>query len=285
MQYLGVIGEPGKRSLSPVFQQAALDALDLELKYEAWPTPPEGLPTRITGLRAPTVRGANVTIPHKESALPLLDEVDDLARRVGAVNTIVNRDGRLSGHNTDVEGFLRALAECAFDPVRANVAIAGAGGAARAVIVALANAGARSITILNRTIDRAERLIADLSSESDARLTALDATRENWANVAARAELLVNCTSLGTAGTSEEDTSPIPAEFIRPEMLIYDLVYRPAETRLLLDARAQGACTIGGLPMLIYQGAASFKIWTGEDAPVDVMLRAAEGALAAEVSR
>jgi shikimate dehydrogenase len=283
MQYLGVIGEPGKKSLSPVFQQAALDVLNLELKYEAWPTPPNGLHTRITGLRAPTVLGANVTIPHKEAVLPLLDEVDGLVRRVGAVNTIINHEGRLFGHNTDVEGFLRALGDAGFDPAGAEVVIAGAGGAARAVVVGLADAGARSAAIINRTIGRAERLVSELSSDSAIALTALEATAENWANVAARAELLVNCTSLGTAGTSEENASPIPADVIRPEMLIYDLVYRPADTRLLRDARERGAITLGGLPMLIYQGAASLKIWTGRDAPVDVMRRAAEGALAAEV--
>jgi shikimate dehydrogenase len=280
VQYLGVITDPNKQSTSPAFQQAAIDALGLDLVYERWPTEPSGLGTRVTGLRAPTVLGANVTIPHKEAVMPLLDELDPLVQRVGAVNTIINRDGTLSGYNTDVEGFLRALREDGgFEPWGKHVAIAGAGGAARAVVVALCGAGAASVAVLNRTVERAQRLVGDLRPQaSGTTLEALDATPESWAKVAVRVGLLVNCTSLGTAGP-EEGASAIPAEVIRPEMLVFDLVYRPTETRLLRDARSRGARTVGGLPMLIYQGAASFKIWTGRDAPVDVMFAAARKVL------
>ena len=134
MKYVGVIGHPLKRSLSPAFQQAAFDHLGLDVRYEAWPTPPERLAETVAGLRGPDRLGANVTIPHKEAVVPLLDDVDELSRRVGAVNTIVNRDGRLFGHNTDVAGFLRVLREDGgLDPAGARVLVAGAGGAARAV--------------------------------------------------------------------------------------------------------------------------------------------------------
>ena len=286
MQYLGVIGEPGKKSLSPVFQQAAIDALGLSYVYEAWPTPPEGLATRITGMRAPTVLGANVTIPHKEAVMPLLDEIDSLARRVGAVNTILNREGKLSGYNTDVEGFLRALRQDAgFDPRGCRAVIAGAGGAARAVVVALVDAGAASATIVARTVARAERLISELMAGTQVEMSARADTPEAWREAAAGADLLVNCTPLGTAATPDADRSPVPIEVIRPNMLVYDLVYRPAETPLLRDAASRGARVLGGLPMLIYQGAASFKIWTGRDAPVDIMLRAAQTELAAAGGR
>lgn len=280
MQYLGVITDPNKQSTSPAFQQAAIDALDLGLTYERWPTEPSGLGTRITGLRAPSVLGANVTIPHKENAMPMMDELDPLAVRVGALNTIINREGRLFGYNTDVEGFLRALTDDAeFEPRGKSVAIAGAGGASRAVVVALVEAGAASVVVLNRTEARARRLVEDLRPQSSrTALEALDASPESWAKVAARVELLVNCTSLGSAGP-EEDRSAVPADVIRPEMLVYDLVYRPTDTCLLRDARSRGARTLGGLPMLIYQGAASFKIWTGRDAPVDVMFAAGRQAL------
>ena len=282
MQYLGVITGPHKKSTSPAFQQAAIDALDLGLTYERWATEPSGLATRVTGLRAPSALGANVTIPHKEAVMPLLDELDPIVKRVGAVNTIINREGRLFGCNTDVEGFLRALREDGgFDPRDKHVAVAGAGGAARAVVVALCEAGAASVTIMNRTPSRARRLIEDLRPYvGQTALEALDASPESWAKVAARAELLVNCTSLGSAGP-EEDRSAVPAGVIRPEMLVYDLVYRPTETRLLRDASSRGARTLGGLPMLVYQGAASFKIWTGRDAPIDVMMSAARKALGA----
>ena len=279
MQYLGVIHEPGMRSLSPVMQQAALDALDLELKYEAWPTPPAGLRTRVTGLRAPTVLGANVTIPHKEAVVEMLDGVDDLVERVGAVNTIHNRDGRLLGFNTDVAGFLCGLREAGFEPKGCRAAVAGAGGSARAVVVALQGAGSSSLAVLNRSTERAERLVAEVGGGV---VSALPATDENWAKVAADSQLLVNCTSLGTAGTPEENEMPVPADIIRPDMLVYDLVYRPAETRLLREARARGARVLGGLPMLVYQGAASLRIWTGEDAPTDLMMRAVEDALRQE---
>jgi shikimate dehydrogenase len=284
VHYLGVITDPHKRSTSPVFQQAAIDALGLGMVYQRWPTPPEGLATRVTGLRAPSVLGANVTIPHKEAVIPLLDELDPLVRRVGAVNTIFNRDGKLFGYNTDVEGFLRALRDDAgFQTEGAHAIVVGAGGAARAVAVALIEAHAATITVLNRTEDRAQRLVDDLSPQAgDTRLEALPATAESWAKVAPRAELLVNCTSVGMEGPSE-DESPVPAGLIRPEMLVFDLIYRPIETRLLRDAASRGARTLGGLPMLVYQGAASFKIWTGREAPVDIMMDAARKALAGDI--
>lgn len=274
-----MITGPDKPSTSPVFQQAAIDALGLDLRYERWPTPPEGLATRVTGLRAPVVLGANVTIPHKEAVMPLLDALDDLVQKIGAVNTILNNDGRLTGYNTDAEGFLRALRDDAgFSPHGSRAIVAGAGGAARAVVVALAEAGAARVTILNRTLERAERLLADVRPLSgDTALAALPAGHESWAKAAAGADLLINCTSLGSAGAEGE--TPVPADVIRPDMLVFDLVYRPAETRLLREARARGARTLGGLPMLIYQGAASFKIWTGRDAPVGVMFDAARKAL------
>jgi shikimate dehydrogenase len=281
VQYLGVITDPHKQSTSPAFQQAAIDALGLGMVYERWPTPPEGLATRVTGLRAPSVLGANVTIPHKEAVMPMVDELDPLARRVGAVNTIVNREGRLSGYNTDVEGFLRALRDDAgFDPRGSDAVIAGAGGAARAVVVALIEAGAASIAVLNRSAERAQWLVDDLSPQAGGTwLEALPSAAGSWAKMAPRAQLLVNCTSVGMAGASR-DESPVPFGVIRPEMLVFDLIYGPLETRLLRDARARGARVLGGLPMLVYQGAASFKIWTGQDAPIDIMLNAARQALA-----
>ena len=281
MQYLGVISGPGKRSLSPVFQQAALDALQLDLVYEHWPTPPDGLAVRVQTLRSPNVLGANVTIPHKQAIIPLLDETDALAHRVGAVNTVLNQDGRLHGYNTDVEGFLRALREdAAFDPRGRRCVIAGAGGAARAVVVALQEAAASEVTIVNRTLARAEGLLAELNAEGDAWLRALPDTPDAWREALEGAGLLVNCTSLGAAGTPEENDSPVAADLISPDLLVYDLVYVPAETSLLRAAQARSARTLGGLPMLIYQGAASFRIWTDRDPPLDTMFKAAQAALA-----
>ncbi len=285
MMYLGVIGDPAKQSLSPVFQQAAIDALGLDITYERWATPPEGLATRIESLRAPHVLGANVTIPHKQAVIPMLDELDGLARRVGAVNTIANREGRLHGYNTDVEGFLRGLREDAgFDPAGKRVLIAGAGGAARAVIVALVEAGARSVVVINRTYPRAARLVEDMAAlAGQVQLHALPDIFLSWTDSLSRADLLVNCTPAGQApaGDAAIEESPVPFDAIRPGMLVYDLVYVPAETPLMNAAKAAGVRVLGGLPMLIYQGAASLKIWTGRDAPVDIMFKAAREALEA----
>jgi shikimate dehydrogenase len=285
LKYAGVIGYPLKRSLSPVFQQAALDHLRLDIVYEAWPTPEDGLETRVTTLRSPTVLGGNVTIPHKEAVIPLLDEIDALASRMGAVNTIVNDGGRLRGHNTDVGGFLRALREDGgFEPEGRRVVVAGAGGAARAVVAGLLDARVASVSVINRTLSRANRLVEDLRSfAGESELRTLPEMYASWAAVMGSCDLLVNCTSAGSAGPDEE--SPVPVDLIRSSMLVYDLIYDPAETALMAASRSRGARVLGGLPMLIYQGAASFEMWTGEEAPLDIMFDAARGALTAGAAK
>ena len=280
-KYAGVIGYPAKQSLSAVFQQAAFDHLGLDMRYEVWPTPEERLAEVVQGLRAADRLGANVTIPHKEAVLPLMDETDALVRRVGAVNTIVNRDGRLRGHNTDVGGFLRALREDGgFDPTGARVLVAGAGGAARAIVIALADAGAASVTVINRTFPRAGRLVQELQPRAGAtELHALPDVYASWMASAVSCRLLINCTSVGMAGTEEEKGSPVPIDLIPAGALVFDLIYRPLNTPLMVAARKRGARVLGGLPMLIYQGADSFRLWTGLEPPVEVMLRAARKAL------
>jgi len=280
-KYVGVIGYPLKQTLSPAFQQAAFDHLDLDVRYEAWPTPEDRLAGTVQGLRAPDRLGANVTIPHKEAVVPLLDEVDDLSRRVGAVNTIVNRDGRLHGHNTDVVGFLRALREDGrFDPAGARVLVAGAGGAARAVAVALIEAGVGSVTFINPPFPLAAKLVEDLTPRAGrTSLHALPDIYPSWAAAAMSCRLLINCTPVGMAGTQEEKESPVPSEVIPSGALVFDLIYSPTKTPLMAAAEKRGASVLGGLPMLGYQGADSFRLWTGREAPLDVMFKAARAAL------
>jgi shikimate dehydrogenase len=280
MKYVGVIGYPLGHTLSPVFHQAALDHLGLDIRYEAWETPPDDLAETVDRLRASDHLGANVTIPHKEVVIPLLEEMDELAQRVGAVNTIANRQGRLHGYNTDVGGFLRALSQDGgFDPTGTRVLVVGAGGVAHAVVAALVEAGAVSVTVTDLVFSRATRLVEDLRSfTGGTQLDALPATRLSW-EAAAGCQLLVNCTPVGLAGTPEEKESPVPEDIITPGSLVFDLVYRPQETVLMAAARSRGARVLGGLSMLVYQGAASFEIWTGREPPVDIMLAAAGRAL------
>jgi len=280
-KYAGVIGYPLERSLSPALQQAAFDHLGLDARYEAWPTPEDRLADTIQGLRAPDRLGANVTIPHKEAVVSLLDEVDDLSRRVGAVNTIVNRDGRLHGHNTDVVGFLRALRQDAgFDPAGARVLVAGAGGVARAVGVALIEAGAGSVTFINPPFPRAVKLVEDLTPHAGGTsLHALPDVYTSWVASAMGCRLLINCTPVGMAGTQEEKELPVPSEVIPASALVFDLVYLPMKTPLMAAAEKRGASVLGGLPMLVHQGAESFRLWTGLEAPLDVMFKAARAAL------
>ena len=267
---LGIIGYPLGHSLSPVFQQAALDALWLDVRYERWETPPETLVERLRSLRQPDVLGANVTVPHKEAVNPLLDSVDEWARTVGAVNTIVSRDGSLTGYNTDSVGFLQGLAEASFNPRGVSVLLLGAGGAARGVALALAREGVASIAIANRTAERAQAL-AGLVARHGPRTEALPLGGAALREAALRSQLIVNTTTLGMLHSPGESASPLSPAWIPASALVYDLVYNPLETPLLREARRAGARTQGGLAMLLHQGAAAFVLWTGREAPVDVM--------------
>jgi shikimate dehydrogenase len=276
---VGLIGYPLQHSISPLFQQAAFDHLGLELRYEIWEIEPERLAAEIEGMRRPPILGANVTTPYKQAVLPLLDEVDELASQIGAVNTIVNRDGRLGGYNTDVLGFLKALGE--FEPKGKRVIIFGAGGVARAVSFALIKVGVKSLIIINRTLERAEGLVGGLKREAEPNieLAALPWEGGKLKQALSHCDLLINCTLLGMRYSSTSDRSPLQRDLIPKEALVYDLVYNPIETPLLREAKKAGARTLEGLPMLIYQGAASFELWTGKKAPVGIMFKAARGAL------
>ena len=276
-----LIGHPVGHSVSPAFQQAALDHLSIDARYEAIDVPESSLPAAVDSLRSPDVLGANVTVPHKEAVIPLLDEVVDDARLIGAVNTIQNRNGTLVGHNTDARGFLRSLHEEAqFDPKGKQALVLGAGGSAKAVTVALAGEGVERIVVANRTQERARSLTESVRSLG-VRADAIPLCEESIRPHASNCLLIVNCTSIGMTGGPAAGESPIGAAVIPPNALVCDLVYNPRMTPLLLEAEQAGARILGGLPMLVYQGAAALEIWTGETAPVRVMFAAAEGALSA----
>lgn len=266
---LGVIGDPVEHSISPAMQQPALDALSIPATYERWHTPLETLPERIRSLRAPDVLGANVTVPHKEQVLPLVEEISDLARRAGAVNTISNRNGRLLGDNTDVYGLGRSLALHSDRLHGCRAVVLGAGGAARAVVLSLEIVGAGQISVLNRTVERAERLRDELAP---APVIAL-ATDSPAADEAIRdADLLINATAIGW----KRGEIPLAAHRIEAfpnDALVVDITYR--DTDLLDAARARGLRTLDGLEMLVFQGARSLEIWTGLEPPVEIMMAAA----------
>ena len=277
MRRAGIIGYPLGHSVSPAFQQAAFDHHGLDVRFEVWETPPDALREVVTGLRAPDVLGASVTVPHKAAVIPLLDRLSEPARQVGAVNLIVNRDGLLEGHNTDTTGFLRALREDgAFDPTGKRVLLLGSGGAARAVAHVLLEQGVAALTIANRTVERARQLVDDLGNGASVSAVSLEpsdlAVDGGW-------HLIVNCTTLGMRHSAGEGRSPMPAEHISTNTLVCDLVYNPPETPLLREAERAGARILGGLPMLVYQGAEAFQLWTGKEAPLTVMFQAARRAL------
>lgn len=276
---LGIIGYPIGHSVSPRFQQAGLDHLSVDHQYLPYEVHPDQVGEFVASLRADPVLGINVTVPHKEAVMPFLDEIDDWAAEAGAVNTIVNRNGRLAGYNTDGYGFLRALRESAdLDPADKRALIVGAGGSARGVVQALCRASVAELLIANRTLERAETL-AELSTERGvpARAIGLDALHSD--TEVAECDLIVNCTSLGMHHGPDEAASPLPASRIPPSCLVYDLVYNPMLTPLLSEAGAAGAATLGGISMLVYQGAASFELWLERPAPVAVMMDAAMAAM------
>jgi len=284
---VGLIGHPVAHSISPVFQQAAFDACGIDARYEAWDVAPEELAPLIEGLRGPDALGANVTIPYKEAALREMDRLHQTARFVGAINTIVRSDGatsdavgELEGYNTDVAGFQRTLEDAGFDPRGRHALVWGAGGAARAVCWALIWRGVGGITIVNRSGVRAGRLRHDLASAAvDARLRSA-AIGEAEADAAlAACELAVQCTPVGLRGGEAEGELPFDVERLRPGTQVVDLVANPLETPLVAAARSRGLPAVGGLPMLVYQGAAAFELWTRREAPVDTMMTAARAAM------
>lgn len=269
---VGLIGDPVEHSLSPAFQQAAFDALGIAARYELWPTPADDVAARIDGLRQAAFLGANVTLPHKGIAFDLVDEPTERARRARAVNTIVNRGGRLLGDNTDIPGFVAPLHERGLDLREARAVVLGAGGAARAVLVALLMAGCTQIALANRTPQRAAALIATLRVPVPIWFGPIDHSLTEWL---AEATLLVNATAIGW----QDGSLPLPEALLAtlpPEALVYDLTYR--DTPLLLAAHERGLATQDGLAMLVHQGAESFRLWTGQEPPLDVMWAAARAA-------
>jgi shikimate dehydrogenase len=281
-KYVGIIGYPLGHSVSPVFQQAAFDYHNLDVRYESWETTPGELEGRIMGLRDAKYLGANVTVPYKEAAMAVLDEIEEVAAMVGAVNTIINRNGKLIGHNTDAVAFLQALSEIGFDPLNKRVLLLGSGGSARAAAMAMGQQGLEHLFISNRTEARARRLAGQVGPLVP-EIEVLEFSPEILSEAAQQCDLIVNCTPMGMRGGPAEGQSPLLPEAIPSGIIVNDLVYNPPLTPLLSAAQAAGAKILNGLPMLIHQGAAAFELWTELNAPIEVMHSAAEVSLEMDV--
>jgi shikimate dehydrogenase len=306
---VGLIGDPVAHSYSPRLQQAAFEALAIPTHYELWRTSSENLASRVASLLTSDCLGANVTIPYKQAVLPLLDIVDPLAARIGAVNTIVHRDGYLYGYNTDAPGLLQVLAEydigeavaegskpgsarrtsrgtikgqseLTLSPVTRSLKgytaiLLGAGGAARSAAFALVEAGVERLIIVNRSLERAQRLASDVQQGSNCKVFSLN---DPTFVIAHPRSIIINATPLGMhnadLGNHAEDASPLPAEILArfaPDTLVFDMVYNPTETKLLCQSHTLGLRAVNGLSMLLHQGALAFTLWTGHAAPLEAM--------------
>lgn len=255
----GIVLHPAAHTRSPAMHNAAYAALGIDAVYLAFDVPPERLAGAVAGVRALGLRQLSVSLPHKRAIMERLDRVEETARRIGAVNTVVLREGALVGSNTDWSGAVRAL-ERETPLSGARAVVLGAGGTARAVVHGLIERGAR-VRVLNRTPDKARALCDELGAESAGALSEL---------AKAPYDVLVNTTSVGLG----EDRSPVEANAISPDAVVMDAVYEPEKTRLLRDATARGARTILGRWMLVYQAAEQLEAWTGTKAPIEVMASA-----------
>jgi shikimate dehydrogenase len=270
----GIFGNPVEHSLSPLMHNAAFQATGLDYIYIPFKVEKAALPDAIKAVRALNLAGVNITIPHKETVLSYLDEISVEAAFTGAVNTVVNQQGRLYGENTDGRGFIKALSgQSGFNPAGKTALILGAGGAARAVAVQLALSGAAKLVLVNRSRPRAEGLARLIAEKTGVAAAVADWPAEGLqplAGIIANTDLVVQATPLGMYPHLEE-TVPFPFNSLKQGTVVCDLVYNPARTNFLKKAAQAGAITVNGLGMLVYQGALSFELWTGIPAPIKTM--------------
>ena len=271
---VGLIGHPVEHSFSPPMHNAAFDELGMDYAYVAFDVNPQDLQSAIEGAKSLNIKGFNVTIPHKIEVMQFLDEIDEVAELIGAVNTIDFKD--LKGYNTDGIGAVRAIEEVTSIKNK-NVIVAGAGGSSRAISFYLAKYGAESITILNRNVEKAQALAGDVSDSALINDVKADSISE-ISNHLIDADILVDTTPIGMHPNINDEPIALAGD-MDENLVVFDAVYNPNETVLLKEAIKAGAKPVYGIKMLLYQGAESFKIWTGRDAPVDVMEKALKDTL------
>lgn len=267
-----LLGSPVSHSISPAMHNTAFDALGLDYSYMAFDVSKEDLPIAVAGLKKINCCNFNLTMPLKTAIIPLLDEIDEAAELAQSVNTCVCQDGKLVGYTTDGIGFLESMKDCGIQYCGTTITILGAGGAATSIITQAAMEGVEKINIFKRknasfqkVVDFADRLTK--STECD--LFVYDMEDMDILNFSLQeSDILINSTNVGMG---DDDRSLVPKEFLRPDLTVCDVIYHPAETRLLKDAKACGCKTMNGKYMLLYQGAAAFKLWTGKDMPIDLI--------------
>lgn len=278
---VAIIGDPVSHSLSPVIQNAAMEAAGIDMVYVPFHVKDADLEAAVGAVRAMGMVGLNVTIPHKERVIKYLDEVDPAAKALGAVNVVVNKDGKLKGYNTDGEGYVRSLTiETGFAPAGKSAVVVGAGGAARGIVAALLARGLKRIVIANRTVKRAEAIADEFRESFDgAAIETVGLTGELMEPFMKGVDLIVNASSLGMVGKDPLDTSILFLDRLAKDAVVSDIVYQPLDTGLIKAAEKAGLKAHRGLGMLIHQGGIAFELWTGKGAPVkapiDAMWKAA----------
>lgn len=273
---IGILGHPVSHTLSPRMHNAAFEAMGLDICYVPLEVPPEDLQEALAGMRAMGFLGANVTVPHKINAAKMMDRLEGIAAITGAINTIVNKSGSLVGHNTDGAGFIRALEEGVdIDFPSAQPLIIGAGGAARAIALALAEKSIKRLTIVNRNRQRSEDLSSLLTHSFPGLSVEIMTFDDDLTGSIASSNVVINATSIGLEGNLK--MPPVPVDRLTKDHVVCDIVYtQTQETQFLMAARGKGAITLGGLGMLLHQGAAAIQLWTGVEPPIDVMRGAIE---------
>ncbi|PFD45654.1 shikimate dehydrogenase [Bacillus cereus] len=257
-QLYGVIGNPIGHSLSPVMHNDAFEHLNMDAHYHAFLVEEETLGEAVKGLKALGISGFNVTTPHKVAIMEYLDEVAPLAEQIGAVNTVVHREGKLIGYNTDGIGFVRALQSISKDPLQEKrILLIGAGGASRAIYFSLADVGVKAIDIANRTVNKAENLIAGCMGNVNSHALSL----ERAAEVQGEYDIIIQTTTIGMHPHVEY--TPLEIRSLKQGTIVSDIIYNPFETKILGDAKEQGATIQNGIDMFVYQGALAFEMWTG----------------------
>jgi shikimate dehydrogenase len=276
----GVIGDPIEHSLSPTIQNSAFNHLDLDFVFLAFNVKPEDLEAAIQGLKALGIRGLNVTMPHKTNVVGCLDELDSTVKFLDSANTIVNKESKLFGFNTDGVGAIQALQENGVDIASSNVLLLGAGGAGRSIALSIAEQ-ARGLVILNRDYEKARRLELDLEKKFPKNIISTSLSAVSIKKYLKKSDVLINATNVGMK--PNQNQSIVDPRFLTSNLTVMDIVYNPVETKLLIAAKEAGARAINGIDMLIHQGAVSFELWTGKKAPIEVMKQAALKKLSAGV--